>query len=307
MPIAKISASYSSQCSIHSVRSGGRAPSESSLDVLDLTKPPRRSKPARPTSWKGARKVPGIGAPGNGDASERGPVRGITKLTVLLAVLVFATSLYANLPYALGLQWFYRYVPPFSGQHSRTLVQLGGEHRSIATALSAGRGFADPFNERTGPTAWVAPVLPTIQALLLALGGINLAVIVISFFQNMTLVFTGWLVLRAAARCRWPHAPVVSLVLFIASTWVQFVSSYQYTHDSWLVMLMIGVLVYMADCLWASFLAPGPAACWGFIGGAAMLSAPGLGPAWVALAPCWPDRREESCRSLFHFSWPRLW
>ncbi len=160
---------------------------------------------------------------------------------------------------------------------------LGGEHRSIAKAINGGRGFADPFNEPTGPTAWMAPVLPMIQALLLALGGINLAVVAIVLLQNMSLVFTGWLVLRAAARCSWPHAPVVSVVLFFASTWFYFSSCYQFTHDAWLIMLLVGFLFYLADRLWKNPFTPRTATCWGLAGGVAILSAPSLGPVWLAL------------------------
>jgi uncharacterized membrane protein YhdT len=207
----------------------------------------------------------------------------ITRLTVVLTVAVFATSLYANLPHALGLVRLYRYVPPFDGRDLSLLDHLGGEHRAIAEALAAGRGFADPFHDRTGPTAWMAPVLPAFQAILLKLGGINLAVIVVTFLQNATLIFTGWLVLRAAARCDWPHAPVVALALYFATTWTYFASCYQFTHDAWLVMLLLDTLVYLADRLWARTIAPRTAIVWGLLGGVASLSSPALGPVWLAL------------------------
>src|SRR5690348_4535505 len=37
---------------------------------------------------------------------------------------------------------------------------LGGEYFNIAQAIVDGRGFADPFGERTGPTAWMPPLFP---------------------------------------------------------------------------------------------------------------------------------------------------
>ena len=95
----------------------------------------------------------------------------------------------------------------------------------------------------------MTPVLPTFQAILLKLGGINFTVIVVAFLQNVTLILTGWLVLRAAARCDWPHAPV-GLGLYFATTWSFFASCYQFTHDAWLVMLLLDTLVYLADRLW---------------------------------------------------------
>jgi hypothetical protein len=51
------------------------------------------------------------------------------------------------------------------------------------------------------------------QDLLITLGGIKLATIAIVVLQDITLVFTGWLDLRAAARSSWRHAPVVGLLL----------------------------------------------------------------------------------------------
>jgi hypothetical protein len=228
-------------------------------------------------------KMPGVDPRRNGGAPATAGARRITRLTILLALAVFATSLCANLPHALGLEWLYQYVPPFDGQDLSMLDHLGGEHRSIAEALSAGRGFADPFHEPTGPTAWVAPVLPAIQASLLAVGGLGLAVIAIAFLQNLSLIFTGWLVLRTAARCRWRHAPVVSLVLFVVLTWSHFSSSYQFTHDAWLVMSLVGILFYLADRLWTSSFGPRSVICWGLVGGVAMLSAPVFGPVWLAL------------------------
>jgi hypothetical protein len=228
--------------------------------------------------------MPGADPPGNGGASETAGARGITKLTILLILAVVATSLYANLPHALGVKWFYHYVPPFDGRDLSMLDHLGGEHRSIAEALNAGRGFADPFHEQTGPTAWVAPVLPSIQSIFMALGGIRLAVIAIASLQNLSLIFMGWLVLRSAARCRWQHAPVVSLVLFLALTWSHFSSSYQFTHDAWLIMMLVGVLFYLADRLWTRSFGRRSTILWGLVGGAAMLSAPVFGPVWLALS-----------------------
>ena len=189
--------------------------------------------------------MPGINASGTVSASKTHQAWGITKLTVFLAIAVFSTSVYANLPHWLGLERLYRFVPPFDGRDLSMVDHLGGEHRSIAEALIGGRGFADPFHEQTGPTAWMPPVLPIIQAVLMTLGGINLAVIAIVFLQNLSLVFSGWIVIRTAARCNWPRAPVISLAPFLMSTWSYFSSCYQYTHDSWLILCRLE-----CSCTW---------------------------------------------------------
>jgi hypothetical protein len=215
--------------------------------------------------------------------SPTGETKLVTKLTIFLAIAVFATSIYANLPHALGLKQFYVYVPPFDGRDMSLLDHLGGEHRSIAQALSAGRGFADPFQEPTGPTAWVGPVLPALQAVLISIGGINAAVIMIALLQNLSLIFTGWVVLNAAARCRITYAPAVSLVLYFASTWLYFYSSYQFTHDTWLIMFLLTMLIFQTKRFWKSSFNPRTLTYWGLMGGVAALSSPVLGPVWLVL------------------------
>ena len=94
----------------------------------------------------------------------------------------------------------------------------------------------------------------------------------------------GWLVIRTAARCSWPHWPVVSLVLYLAATWSHFASCYQVTHESWLLIFLVGVLFYLTDRLWGGPPGQGASACWGLAGGFAMLAAPVLGPVWLALS-----------------------
>jgi 4-amino-4-deoxy-L-arabinose transferase-like glycosyltransferase len=51
-------------------------------------------------------------------------------------------------------------------EHSTTPVEFsfGGETGSIAASLAEGQGFSSPFGHPTGPTAWIAPVYPTIVA-----------------------------------------------------------------------------------------------------------------------------------------------
>src|SRR5262249_17672106 len=43
---------------------------------------------------------------------------------------------------------------------------FGFETGRIAQALAEGRGFSSPFQEPTGPTAWLAPIYPLILALI---------------------------------------------------------------------------------------------------------------------------------------------
>src|SRR4051794_25319905 len=51
--------------------------------------------------------------------------------------------------------------------YGRLTAHLHGEYFHIAKALHAGKGFADPFDAPTGPTAWQAPLLPALEAAVL--------------------------------------------------------------------------------------------------------------------------------------------
>src|SRR5262245_9881664 len=81
---------------------------------------------------------------------------------------VFAASIYANLSFRVKNRADYRSVPPFKpnfdGNWNRA---LGGEYFNMARSLRAGEGFAHPFDQPSGPTAWQPPVLPVILATVL--------------------------------------------------------------------------------------------------------------------------------------------
>ena len=47
------------------------------------------------------------------------------------------------------------------------------ETGSIAAALATHKGFSDPFNKETGPTAWLTPVYPSLVALAFRIFGVR--------------------------------------------------------------------------------------------------------------------------------------
>lgn len=57
-----------------------------------------------------------------------------------------------------------RELIPFPVQATGLREHLGAENDNIAKALYSGRGFADPFIGRTGSTAWMPPLLPSVVA-----------------------------------------------------------------------------------------------------------------------------------------------
>src|SRR5688572_21921431 len=48
--------------------------------------------------------------------------------------------------------------------HGSLTANLHGEYFNIARAIHKGRGFADPFGVKTGPTAWQGPLMPYLEA-----------------------------------------------------------------------------------------------------------------------------------------------
>jgi hypothetical protein len=93
----------------------------------------------------------------------------------------------------------------------------GYEVGAVAVALSEGRGFADPFLSRTGPTAAVGPALPALWALLvLAFGPYSAGAW--AGFLVLNAAFSALCVPAAAALGRRCGGPVVGLVAAVAWT-----------------------------------------------------------------------------------------
>lgn len=205
----------------------------------------------------------------------------------LLVVVLVVTggSVYANLAHDVTDRRDYRYFPPFKSGYNRNMVDhLGAEYLSIARAISTGRGFADPFNRQTGPTAWMPPILPYLLAAAWSTTGGDLIAVTNLFvvLHCAALVWTGAFVLFAWRRER-PRAatslPVGVLVLALAA---DFLFAFQITHDHFLVLSALNGLVLWAG--WGRPLASGSRATgWGVFGGLAALVAPVLGFVWAGL------------------------
>ena len=164
---------------------------------------------------------------------------------------------------------------------------LGAEYFSIAKSLYAGEGFSNPFVEKTGPTAWMPPVLPAFLASLLWLADGDRGVVrfVVTWTQVHVLLVTGLLVLlvipRFAERVR--IATVVGIGTFAVLLVAQYRQGFTSTHDCWLVMLTVDVLV--AWLCWGRPLADAKqAVAWGLFGGFACLVGPIVGFVWAGMS-----------------------
>jgi hypothetical protein len=205
----------------------------------------------------------------------------------LLAVAIAACAIYANLSFAVSNPANYRYFPPFRPNvNVNNNRALGAEYFNIAQSLAAGTGFAQPFGQTSnGPTAWMPPLLSFLEAgLLRACGEERDAVMIVMIaLQVLVLVGTGLLILalvkQTASRV---GAGVAAAVYFLALVF-EFKLCFQVTHDSWLVLLALDLLV-AGYCWYRPFSHWGRAAGWGVLGGFCALVNPIAGFVWGTLS-----------------------
>jgi hypothetical protein len=210
--------------------------------------------------------------------------RGIGVPAAVVAAVLAACAGYANLAYRVKDRADYRYFPPFQiGYNANDNGHLGAEYFNIAKALLAGRGFADPFPTQTGPTAWMPPILPAVEAALLwcAGGDKDVVIAAVVFLQTFTLAATGLLVLaltRATTRFgAWPAAAI-----FLLGVLCNFHLWFQFTHDCWIVLLALDLLI--VRLVWFEPLDSNRAAAgWGLAGGLFALVSPIVGLTWGVL------------------------
>jgi hypothetical protein len=204
---------------------------------------------------------------------------------IVLSVVVVACSIWANLSFAVKDPANFRYIPPFqAGVNVNANGHLGGEYFQMAKALVAGQGFSHPFDRPTGPTAWQAPVLPLILAGLLWVceGNREAVMTVVLVLQALIQIGTGVLVVVLAHRTTRRLAPAVAAAVFLVFLLYQFRQCFQITHDCWIVLLALDLLI--AGLCWCRPLQCWPrAAGWGLLGGLCALTTPIAGFTWGGL------------------------
>jgi len=215
------------------------------------------------------------------------PVRGFPLLAAILVTVVLVTcSIYVNFSFAVTKSSDFQYFPPFKPfVDANQNKHLGAEYLHIAQALIAGEGFANPFKERTGPTAWMPPVLPVLLAGLLWACDKDLESVmtVIIFLQVLTLIGTGLLVLALTVQTTRRLGAYLAATVFVTGVVCHFHSAFQFTHDSWLVMLALNLLI--AGLCWWQPLERWPSAVgWGLFGGFCALVSPIVAFVWGVLS-----------------------
>lgn len=189
-------------------------------------------------------------------------------------------------------------------------AHLGAEYNNIALAIRKGNGFSDPFGVQSGPTAWMPPVLPLVNAALYALcrDDSSLVIKFHLFFQAIVVVIIGLAFLAEAERI---GASRLGTIIFLLAVLTHFHVFFQRTHDT-------GYLAMLVTALWWGMI---HVICvksttrilifWGLFGGVCALSSPVLGAVWgivtaVELFLSDTKAREdvdpEKCRSSWSFT-----
>jgi hypothetical protein len=231
-----------------------------------------------------------------GRSSPPAPDAGVPPgAAVAAAGAVLLCSLYANLALFVERPADYRFFPPFRpGVNANRNAELGNECFNIAQALRAGRGFADPFRQPTGPTAWMPPLFPGILAgLLWVCDGDRDAVTAVSIFLQAAVVTgTGFLVLALGRQLAPRVGPWPAAAVFVVALVSHFHRCFQYASDCWVVLLMVDLLT--AGLCWGRPLGGRWAAAgWGLFGGTAALASPVVGFTWAVLT-CLTGSRQRA-------------
>jgi hypothetical protein len=162
-------------------------------------------------------------------------------------------------------------------------AHLGAEYYNIALALVDGRGYADPFAELSGPTAWMPPLYPALLALLTVVlrdrALVAHAVVVLTVFA---LSAVGIMLFRMAKRSAVFVPAWVIVVGYVLWLWAFYSWFFFLTHDIWLHTLLIACLValvhrYSLDGVvdrWR----------WGLLGGVSSLTSPAITFAWLTFS-----------------------
>jgi hypothetical protein len=216
----------------------------------------------------------------------------------LIGTTVIACAIYANLSYAVTNKANYRYFPPFQPNVDRNMNDhLGGEYFNMAKALTAGQGFSDPFDQPTGPTAWQPPILPLFLASLLWVsdGDHHFVTAVVVILQVWVLIGTGVLILALLRQTNTRVWSGVAALVFLLGLVSNFWLCFQYTHDGWLVLLSVDLLI-AGFCRCRPLQGWKTAAAWGLFGGLCAMINPGVALAWGLLTVLLALRRCAWCR-----------
>ena len=202
-----------------------------------------------------------------------------------LFLVIFSLSAYVNLPWFVKNQRQSTLFSPFKKnlKENRNL-HLGAEYFFVAKAIVAGKGFSNPFQVDTGPTAWTSPVYPLFLALLLKLFNTQIQVASVDLiFKNLILVITGVLIYEVAKRTLSNIKAYFSVIFYTVWLLGFFGWFFQITHDTWIVLFFIDSIFLLAVLMWLKPKNAKVFILYGVVSGLAILTNPVLGPVCIAI------------------------
>lgn len=177
--------------------------------------------------------------------------------------------------------------------------QLGAEYDTIAKSIRSGRGFSDPFQEPSGATAWMPPLLPLLLAGLYTIFNDNRDIVRDIFVasQGPIVLFVGVAVLISSKIAR---INLVVPVCFLMGATADFYELFQRTHDTQPITVCITLLLIGIVSFWESPTSVWKSAAWGILGGVFALLSPITGFTWAAITTLrWlPKHSEMSLNSV---------
>ena len=198
--------------------------------------------------------------------------------------MVFGVSFATNARFILKNPDFLRFAPFKEWAARNENVHLGAEHYFIATAIVSGKGFSNPFQADTGPTAWMPPVYPLLLAgLIKILNSHRLVMFVVLIAKNLVLVLTGLSIYNVAKDTLRNIPPLLTLFIYILWLFSFFYWFFQITHDIWLVLLCVNIVYILALKLSSPGSKPFLFYIFGVTGGISSLVNPALVPVWLAI------------------------
>ena len=202
-----------------------------------------------------------------------------------LFLVIFSLSAYANLSFFVKTPEQLALFQPFKKNLEKTNnFHLGAEYFFVAKAIVAGKGFSNPFQVNTGPTAWTSPVYPLFLALILKFFKTTVRVALVDLiFKNMILIMTGVLIYEIAKRTLWNIKAYFSLIFYTIWLMGGFWWFFQFTHDTWIVLFFIDSIFLLAVWMWFKPKNAKVFILYGVVSGLAILTNPALGPVCIAI------------------------
>jgi hypothetical protein len=200
-------------------------------------------------------------------------------------LVVTGSSVYANLSFLVKTPVYYKYFPPFFPHHNANMNHhLGAEYFCIAQSIVNGDGFASPFHEKTGPTAWMPPILPAFLACLLWIcdGNRDAVMWICIVLQSLVLIATGLLIVILSRQTTARLWTFVAVAFFLLLLLCDFRTWFQATHDCSLILLFLDLTI--AGFAWCKPMQGWKSASlWGVFGGLCAMASPIVALVWGVL------------------------